>query len=67
MDTFENFALAKFDEMLALEETLSDFTQDQQDELDNLSNWYDSWLDYAQACDELRRFYERKGVAFPQN
>lgn len=56
-DFYEDTLLARFDELLAKEET--GLTPEESDELDALSEWYEAWVDYAQAMDELRRWYEK--------
>ena len=56
---FEDFALARFDELLEMVD-IFDLSDEQQKELNMLEAWYDAWLDYAQACDELRRYYESR-------
>ena len=55
-DNYEDILLARFDELLDKEPNL---TPDELDELDALSEWYETWLDYAQATDKMRRWYER--------
>lgn len=56
-DNYEDILLARFDELLDKEE--SGLTPEESDELDALSEWYEVWIDYAQATDEIRRWYER--------
>ena len=56
-DNYEEILLARFDELLDKEE--SGLTPEESDELDALSEWYDAWIDYAQATDEIRRWYEK--------
>lgn len=56
-DFYADTLLARFDELLDKEET--GLTPDESDELDALSEWYEAWIDYAQAIDDLRRWYEK--------
>lgn len=56
-DNYEDILLARFDELLDKEE--SGLTPEETEELDALSEWYEVWIDYAQATDEIRRWYER--------
>lgn len=56
-DNYEDILLARFDELLDKEE--SGLTPEESDELDALSEWYETWIDYVQATDEIRRWYER--------
>lgn len=55
-DFYADTLLARFDELLDKEET--GLTPEESDELDALSEWYEAWIDYAQATDDLRRWYE---------
>ena len=55
-DNYEEILLARFDELLYKETNL---TPEESDEFDALSEWYNAWIDYAQATDEIRRWYER--------
>lgn len=55
-DNYEDILLARFDELLDMEET--GLTPEELDELDALSEWYEVWIEYAQATDEIRRWYE---------
>ena len=54
---FEDFALARYDELLELADGVG-ISSDEQTEFDMLETWYDAWCDYAMACDELRSYYE---------
>lgn len=56
-DFYEDTLLARFDELLDKEE--NGLTPEESDELDALSEWYEAWIDYAQATDNLRRWYEK--------
>ena len=56
-DFYEDTLLARFDELLEKEE--SGLTPEESDELDALSEWYEAWVDYAQAVDDIRRYYEK--------
>lgn len=56
---FDDFALARFDELLELADGVG-ISSDEQTELDMLETWYDAWVDYALACDELQRYYESR-------
>lgn len=56
-DFNEDVLLARFDELLDKEET--GLTPEESDELDALSEWYDAWIDFAQAIDEIRCWYEK--------
>ena len=56
-DFYEDTLLARFDELLDKEE--NGLTPEEFDELDALSEWYEAWIDYAQATDNLRRWYEK--------
>lgn len=56
-DFYEDTLLARFDELLDKEET--GLTPEESDELDALSEWYEAWIDYVQATDNLRRWYEK--------
>ena len=56
-DNYEEILLARFDELLDNEE--NGLTPEESEELDALSEWYDAWIDYAQATDEMRRWYEK--------
>ena len=56
-DFYEDTLLARFDELLDKEE--NGLTPEESDELDALSEWYETWIDYAQATDNLRRWYEK--------
>ncbi len=56
-DFYEDTLLARFDELLDKEET--GLTPEESDELDALSEWYEAWFDYAQATDNLRRWYKK--------
>lgn len=56
-DFYEDTLLARFDELLDKEE--NGLTPEESDELDALSEWYEAWIDYTQATDNLRRWYER--------
>lgn len=56
-DNYEDILLARFDELLDKEE--SGLTPAELEELDALSEWYEVWIDYAQATDEIRRWYEK--------
>lgn len=56
-DNYEDILLARFDELLDKEE--SGLTPEESDELDALFEWYEVWIDYAQATDEIRRWYEK--------
>ena len=56
-DNYEDILLARFDELLDKEE--NGLTPEESEELDALSEWYEAWIDYAQATDEMRRWYER--------
>lgn len=56
-DFYEDTLLARFDELLDKEE--SGLTPEESDELDALSEWYEAWVDYAQAVDDIRRYYEK--------
>ena len=55
-DFYADTLLARFDELLDKETGL---TPEESDELDALSEWYEAWIDYAQAIDDLRRWYEK--------
>ena len=55
-DNYEEILLARFDELLDKEE--SGLTPEETEELDALSEWYEIWIDYAQATVEIRRWYE---------
>ena len=55
-DNYEDILLARFDELLDKE---PDLTPDEADELDALSEWYEVWLDYALAIDNIRIWYEK--------
>ena len=55
-DFYADTLLARFDELLDKEYGL---TPEESDELDALSEWYEAWIDYAQATDNLRRWYEK--------
>lgn len=55
-DNYEDILLARFDELLDKE---PDLTPEESDELDALSEWYEEWVDYAQAVDDIRRYYEK--------
>ena len=54
---FEDFALARYDELLELADGVG-ISSDEQTELDILETWYDAWCDCGMACDELRSYYE---------
>ena len=56
-DFYEDTLLARFDELLDKEET--GLTPEESDELDALSEWYEVYIDYIQATDDLRRWYEK--------
>ena len=56
-DFYEDTLLARFDELLEKEEI--GLTPAEADELDALSEWYEAWLDYALAMDNLRTWYEK--------
>ena len=56
-DFYEDTLLARFDELLDKEE--SGLTPEESEELDALSEWYEAWVDYAQAVDDIRRYYEK--------
>lgn len=56
-DFYEDTLLARFDELLDKEE--SGLTPEESEELDALSEWYEVWIDLAQATDKLRHWYER--------
>ena len=56
-DNYEDILLARFDELLDKEE--SGLTPEESEELDALSEWYEAWVDYAQAVDDIRRYYEK--------
>lgn len=56
-DNYEEILLARFDELLDNEE--NGLTPEESEELDALSEWYEVWIDYAQATDEMRRWYEK--------
>ena len=55
-DFYADTLLARFDELLDKE---PDLTSDEADELDALSEWYEAWIDYAQATDNIRIWYEK--------
>lgn len=55
-DFYADTLLARFDELLDKE---PDLTPDEVDELDALSEWYEAWVDYAQAVDNIRTWYEK--------
>ena len=54
---FEDFALARYDELLELVNGVG-ISSEEQTEFDMLETWYDAWIEYAMACDELRSYYE---------
>lgn len=56
-DFYEDALLVRFDELLDKEE--SGLTPEESEELDALSEWYEAWVDYAQAIDDIRRYYEK--------
>lgn len=56
-DNYEEILLARFGELLDKEE--SGLTPEESDELYALSEWYDAWVGYALANDEIRRWYEK--------
>lgn len=56
-DFYEDTLLARFDELLDKLET--DLTPEEFDELDVLSEWYEVYIDYVQATDDLRQWYKR--------
>ena len=56
-DFYEDTLLARFDELLEKEEM--GLTPEESAELDALSEWYEVWVDYAQALDDIRRWYEK--------
>lgn len=55
-DFYEDTLLARFDELLDKEE--NGLTPEESDELDALSEWYEAWIEYAQATDNLRHWYK---------
>lgn len=56
-DFYEDTLLARFDELLDKEE--NGLTPEESDELDALSEWYEVYIDYIQATDNLRQWYEK--------
>ena len=54
-DNYEEILLARFDELLDKEE--NGLTPEEYDELDALYEWYDAWIDYANATNALCKRY----------
>lgn len=54
---YEDILLARFDKLLAKQDF--DLTPEESEELETLSAWYESWLDYLEALEDIRRWYER--------
>lgn len=57
-DNYEEVLLARFDELLDKHQE-TDLTSKEFQELDALSEWYEAWLDYAQAIEDIRNWYRK--------
>ena len=53
----------RFQELLDLEDS-DIFTDEDADELDKLSEWYDAYMDYADAIRNIVDWYDAQGIKF---